>query len=132
MPLSAEEWRWMWLQGLWEGLGRELGARIRPEDIQLDQDERIRLRGPELVKMYMRLYKLREMLLITRYETPKDMKRDLELEGIRVIGDVRFDRGRLGDAAKLRGAGGGRHYIKGGWRGLSGRSRDLLERIPRS
>ncbi|MCF3653766.1 MAG: hypothetical protein L2C94_006365 [Aigarchaeota archaeon] len=100
-PLSAEEWRWMWLQGLWRGLGRELGARIRPEEIQLDQDERIRLKEPELVKMYMRLYKPREMLLITRCETPGDVKRDLELEGIMVIDDVQFDRARLKDASRM-------------------------------
>ena len=100
-PLSAEEWRWMWLQGLWRGLGRELGARIRPEEIQLDQDERIRLKEPELVKMYMRLYKPREMLLITRCETPRDVKRDLELEGIMVIDDMQFDRARLKDASRM-------------------------------
>jgi hypothetical protein len=57
----------------------ELGARIRPEGIQVDQDERMRLREPELVKMYMRLYRPREMLLITRCGTPEDVKRDLEL-----------------------------------------------------
>ena len=91
----------MWLQGLWRGLGRELGARIRPEEIQLDQDERIRLKEPELVKMYRRLYKPREMLLITRCETPGDVKRDLELEGIMVIDDVQFDRARLKDASRM-------------------------------
>jgi len=57
----------------------ELGARIRPEGIQVDQDERMRLREPELVKMYMSLYRPREMLLITRCGIPEDVKRDLEL-----------------------------------------------------
>jgi hypothetical protein len=53
--------------------------------------ERIRMRELELVKMYMRLYKPREMLLITRCETSGDVKRDLEFEGIKVIDDVQFD-----------------------------------------
>jgi hypothetical protein len=99
-PLSAEEWRWMWLQGLWRGLRKELGARIRPEGIQVDQDERMRLRELELVKMYMRLYRPREMLLITRCGTPEDVKRDLELEGIRVIDNVQFDRARLANVSR--------------------------------
>jgi hypothetical protein len=37
----------------------------------------MRLKETELVKMYMRLYKPREMLLITRCETPEDVKKDL-------------------------------------------------------
>jgi len=94
-PLSAEEWRWMWLQGLWRGLGKELGARIKPEELEADQNKKIRLKEPELVKIYMKLYKPKEMILITRCETPMDVKEDLEAEGIEVIDDVQFDPRKL-------------------------------------
>jgi hypothetical protein len=56
-------------KGAWSG--------EKAEEIQVDQDERMRLKETELVKMYMRLYKPREMLLITRCETPEDVKKDL-------------------------------------------------------
>ena len=99
-PLSAEEWRWMWLRGLWRGLGRELGARTRPEEIEMGPNERIRLREPELVKIYMRLYRPREMLLISRCAAPDEVKRELESEGIQVIDDVRFDEVALKDVSR--------------------------------
>jgi len=70
-PLSAEEWRWMWLQGLWRGLGRELGAKVKPEEIEADLGKRIRLKEPELVKVYMKLYKPKKMILVTRCPTPE-------------------------------------------------------------
>ena len=99
-PLSAEEWRWMWLRGLWAGLGKELGARVKPEELEPSQGKRIRLKEQELVKIYVRLYKPKEMMLITRCRTPVDVKEDLEAEGIEVVDDVRFNPEKLREASE--------------------------------
>lgn len=99
-PLSAEEWRWMWLQGLWRGLGRELGARLRPEEVETGPNEKLRLREPELVKIYMRIYRPEKMLLITRCKTPDDVKKDLESERIEVIDNVGFDQAVIEDISR--------------------------------
>jgi len=85
----------MWLQGLWRGLGRELGARVKPEEIEADLEKRIRLKEPKLVKIYMKLYKPKEMILVTRCPTPSEIKRDLEAEGIEVLDDVQFSPQKL-------------------------------------
>lgn len=90
----------MWLQGLWKELGKELGAKIKPEEIEMSSDERVRLREPELVKMYMKLYRPEKMLLITRCATPDDVKKDLEVEGIELIDNVGFDRTMLKNASR--------------------------------
>ena len=99
-PLSAEEWRWMWLRGLWVGLGKELGARVKPEELELSPNKRIRLKEQELVKIYVRIYKPKEMMLVTRCRTPVDVKEDLEAEGIEVIDDVRFSPERLKETSE--------------------------------
>ena len=90
----------MRLQGLWKGLGGELGARVKPEEIEAGSRGRIRLKKPELVKIYMRLYRPRELILIARCETPSSVKDELEFEGIEVIDNVKFDRQRLKNAAE--------------------------------
>jgi len=90
----------MRLQGLWKGLGGELGARVKPEEIEAGSRGRIRLKNPELVKIYMRLYRPRELILIARCETPSSVKDELEFEGIEVIDNVKFDRQRLKNAAE--------------------------------
>ena len=86
-PLSAEEWRWMWLEGLWRGLGRELGA-SRPETLERKPSKKVRLREPELVKSYMDVYKPRKMMLITREKTPGKVKENLERYGVEVFDGV--------------------------------------------
>ena len=99
-PISAEEWRWMWLRGLWTGLGRELGARVKPKEVEAGSSRRIRLKEQELVKIYARLYKPKEMILVSRCRTPADVRRDLEAEGIEVFDDVRFDPEKLKEVSK--------------------------------
>jgi len=94
-PLSAEEWRWMWLQGLWRGLGRELGARFRPEKLKGVSKKRLKLKEPDLIKLYMEIYEPEEMILITRCASPKDVKEELKEAGIKVVDDVGFDHSKL-------------------------------------
>lgn len=57
---------------------KELGARIKPEEIEAGSRKKIRLRESELVKIYMKLYKPKEMLLVARCAAPKEVKRELE------------------------------------------------------
>lgn len=94
-PLSAEEWRWMWLQGLWKGLGKELGARVKPEKLERGEGKKIRVKEPQLLKAYANLYKPKKMMLVTRCPTPDDVKRELEDSGIEVIDDVRLNPKKL-------------------------------------
>jgi len=92
---SAEEWRWMWLQGLWRGLGRELGARTEPEKLVEISKKKLKLKEPDLIKVYMKVYQPKEMILVTRCASPRDVRERLEEAGVKVVDDVGFDQGRL-------------------------------------
>ncbi|MEM4636204.1 MAG: hypothetical protein QXE44_01775 [Nitrososphaerota archaeon] len=94
-PISAEEWRFMWLRGLWEGLGKELGARTEPEKIEDVSRKNVKLRELELVKLYREVYKPKKMILVARCPSPPNVRKNLEENGIMVIDNVGFDRDKL-------------------------------------
>jgi len=81
-------------------LEKELGARIKPEEIEAGSRKKIRLRESELVKIYMKLYKPKEMLLVARCAAPKEVKRELENAGVEVIDDVQFNEGKLKEVSE--------------------------------
>ncbi len=94
-PLSAEEWRFLWLKGLWDGLAEAMGVR-RKEVIRMIREERsVRLREHKLVQLYKNVYRPDEMALVSRARVPGDIRDELEAQGIKVYDDVGFRPSRL-------------------------------------
>ncbi len=95
-PLTAEEWRSKWIEGLWTGLADALGVKSPSEAKSVVEEKKtIRVKEPKLLKLYMNFYNPREMYLVSRARVPGDVKEYLERDGIVVIDDVGFDRERL-------------------------------------
>jgi len=107
-PLSAEEWRALWLRGLWDGLAAAMGVRRRDVIRMLREERSIRLKEPQLVKLYHSVYGPEHMALVSRMPVPSDVRDDLEDVGIRVYDGVGFRSERLeGLASELASLAGG-------------------------
>ena len=98
-PLSAEEWRALWLRGLWDGLAAAMGVRRRDVIRMLREERSIRLKEPQLVKLYHSVYGPEHMALVSRMPVPSDVRDDLESAGIRVYDKVGFKSERLEELA---------------------------------
>ncbi|MGC8949292.1 MAG: hypothetical protein ACP5GU_09430 [Thermoprotei archaeon] len=89
-PLTAEEWRSKWIEGLWTGLAESLGVQ-RKENIEKTSDKGIRLSEVESVILYKRVYLPKKMYLISKARLPGKIKNILANENIDVIDDVGFN-----------------------------------------
>ncbi len=89
-PLTAEEWRSKWIEGLWTGLAESLGVQ-RKENIEKTSDKGVRLSEVESVILYKRVYLPKKMYLISKAKLPSKIKSILINENIDVIDDVGFD-----------------------------------------
>ncbi len=92
-PMTAEEWRSRWLQGLWSGLSDILGFET-PEQAYQEVRKRkgVRLTEPQIVKLYVKLYKpTRGAVLVSREKVPREVKRDLEESSVRVVDGAGFN-----------------------------------------
>ncbi len=95
-PISAEEWRAKWIEGLWAGLADALGVETPDEAREmLESKKSVRVREPKLLLLYSRVYRPKEMILVARKRVPGDVKKYLEEEGITVVDDVGFNQQRL-------------------------------------
>jgi len=95
-PMTAEEWRNRWLRGLWAGLADILGVdNVEHAYEVVKRKKGIRLREPQIVKLYAKLYRPRAMFLVSRKLVPGWVKSELEADNIVVVDDVGFDEKRL-------------------------------------
>ena len=94
-PLTAEEWRSMWLEGLFEGLADIMGVKRSEVRERVEESRSLRVREYQLVRLYKNVYKPDKMILITRAKTPGEIKEELEQEGIEVHDDVGFEANKL-------------------------------------
>ncbi len=100
-PLTAEEWRSKWIQGLWDGLADILGVK-RAEAVETVKEKKtLRLREYQVVTLYSRFYKPDIMILIARAKTPKEIKEKLLRENILTIDGVGFGKSRLKRVVKI-------------------------------
>ena len=98
-PLSAEEWRVLWLKGLWDGLAMAMGVKKRDVIRMLREERSVRLREPQLVRLYQSVYRPEHMALVSRTPVPKDVKDELEASGISVHDGIGFKGERLENLA---------------------------------
>lgn len=89
-PLTAEEWRSKWIEGLWTGLAESLGVQ-RKESTEKVNEKGIRLSEVESVILYKRVYLPKKMYLVSKAKLPNKIKNALNDENIDVIDDVKFD-----------------------------------------
>ncbi|MEM3833039.1 MAG: hypothetical protein QW128_05520 [Thermoprotei archaeon] len=89
-PLTAEEWRSKWIEGLWTGLAESLGVQ-RKENIEKNPEKSIRLNEVESVILYKKVYLPKKMYLISKAKLPNKIKNILINENIDVIDDVGFN-----------------------------------------
>ncbi|RLG81549.1 MAG: hypothetical protein DRO09_01910 [Thermoprotei archaeon] len=99
-PLTAEEWRSKWITGLWAGLAEALNIDRSSIPKVVKERRAVRLKEYQVVSLYLKLYKPREMYLVSRSPIPTDIKRYLRDEGINVIDNVRFRTSRLRSIAR--------------------------------
>jgi hypothetical protein len=97
-PLTAEEWRSKWIDGLFEGLAEAMGVRRAEVEKRVEEGASLRVKEYQLVLLYKSTYKPRKMLLITRKETPPEIRKSLVDTGIEVLDSVEFSEERLREA----------------------------------
>ena len=100
-PLTAEEWRSKWIDGLYDGLADVLGVKRSEVRRSIEQGRSLRVREHRLVKLYHSVYKPRHMVLICRKKVPGEIREELENEGIEVFDGVEFSPEKLRLVAEL-------------------------------
>ncbi len=100
-PLSAEEWRNLWIQGLWDGLADVLGV-SRREAIERARERRgIRLSEVKIVQLYRSIYNPDKMILVSKYGVPDEVKEMLRGHDILVYDNIGFDKDKLKPIAEI-------------------------------
>ena len=97
-PISAEDWRFLWIKGLVEGLGRTIGA----EGVRVRVGRKtysMRVGEPELLRVYWSIYRPDEMILISRAKVPQEVRWELE-DFCRVYDGVGFEVDALKEVAE--------------------------------
>jgi len=102
-PITAEEWRSRWIEGLWEGLAEAMGVQRAEVEKRIKERKSIRLREDKVVKLYKKVYNPKLMFLISRAKVPQELREDMEAEGIIVIDDVKFNHTKLGSLVEVIG-----------------------------
>jgi hypothetical protein len=94
--MTAEEWRSRWIRGLWAGLADVLGVSTPEEAYEHARRRRgVRLREPQIVRLYARVYRPRTMYLVSRAHVPREVRSELEADGVVVVDSVGFNPSRL-------------------------------------
>lgn len=98
-PLSATEWRSRWLRGLQDGLADILGVdRGSIEALAEGRSRSVRVREHRLLLLYKETFRPERFHLVSRARIPRDLRVDLESNGITVHDGV-----EIGDREALKG-----------------------------
>lgn len=101
-PLTAEEWRNKWIEGLWTGLADILGVEREKLSETIKEKRSVRLKEYHIVTLYKSLYKPDKMILISRTKLPNNIRRELEEDhDIIVYDNVGFNSNNLEDVANI-------------------------------
>lgn len=131
-PLTAEEWRSRWIEGLWEGLAEVLDVKRSEAERRVKSRRGLRLRDPQIVVLYKRFYEPNTMVLVSRARVPRDVKRMLVDEGIEVVDGVGFSRRKLEGVANILEELAGGESVRADFIELTPRARKLLQELLRA
>ncbi len=99
-PLTAEEWRSKWLEGLFEGLADIMGiSRVEAKE-RVEEAKPLRIREYQLIRLYKKTYKPKKTILVSRCKLPSTVKKELEEAGITVYDNIGFNARALEPVAK--------------------------------
>lgn len=97
-PLTAEEWRNKWIEGLWTGLADILGVEREKLSETIKERKSVRLKEYHIIALYKSLYKPDKMILISRTKLPNNIRKELEEDHNIVVYDgVGFNPNNLRD-----------------------------------
>jgi len=99
-PLSAEEWRSRWIEGLWDGLADVLGVTRREAMEKLSERRGVRLNEVKVVELYYTVYSPKEMILVSKHKIPKEVVEELNSHNIMVVDGIGFKPERLKKVAE--------------------------------
>jgi len=99
-PLTAEEWRSRWIEGLWDGLAEVLGVERETVIERVKEKKGLRISEVKVITLYKTFYKPNTMFLISRSKVPEQIVHDLEGYGIEVVDNVEFNKDTLRGVAK--------------------------------
>lgn len=99
-PLSAEEWRSRWIDGLWSGLSEVLGVPYREVIEKASAKRGLRVLETKIVELYYAVYSPKELILVSKHAVPSDVKNMLEAHNITVYDDVSFSIDKVGGIAE--------------------------------
>jgi len=99
-PLSAEEWRSRWIEGLWDGLAEVLGVTRREAAEKLSSKRGVRLSEVKVAELYRSVYSPREMILVSKHRVPGEILRELEAHDIVVVDSAGFNAEKLASVAE--------------------------------
>lgn len=100
-PLTAGEWRNLWIQGLWDELADVLGVSRKEVFEEVKKKKSIRLNEVKIVELYRSVYNPREMILVSKYGVPDDVRKHLEGHDITVIDNVGFNTNLLREVVEV-------------------------------
>jgi len=100
-PLTAEEWRSKWIQGLWDGLADILGVK-RAEAVETVKEKKtLRLKEPQILVLYRKFYNPDIMVLVSRAKVPEDIVEELKENRIEVVDNVGYNRENLRELTEI-------------------------------
>ncbi len=100
-PLTAEEWKSKWIDGLFEGLGEAMGIRKSEVRKRVEEGSSLRVKEYQLIVLYKTTYKPMRMVLVSRKEIPSDIKKFFADYSIDVIDNVEFNEKKLEAVAQF-------------------------------
>ncbi|RLE92210.1 MAG: hypothetical protein DRN04_10945 [Thermoprotei archaeon] len=99
--MSAEEWRFLWLKGLLEGLGEAMGLKKIVDETKSETRKGWRVKEYRLVQLYKNFYNPDEMILVTRTKVPPNIKSEIEEMGLIVFENIGFSSEKLAEVSEL-------------------------------
>ncbi len=94
-PLTAEEWRSKWLEGLFDGLADIMGVKRSEVRQRVESSASLRVREYKLVQLYVSTYKPKKAILVSKSLIPSDIRNELEMMGVTVFDGIEFDKKKL-------------------------------------
>ncbi len=99
-PLSAEEWRNRWIEGLWDGLADVLGVTRREAMEKAGNRRGVRLDEVRVVQLYRSVYNPKKTILVSKHPVPDEVRDKLESHDIIVYDNIGFNPEKLEPLAK--------------------------------
>lgn len=130
-PLTAEEWRRRWIEGLWDGLADVLNVGRGDVERRFRERRGLRLKDPQIVLLYKKFYEPRRMILVSRARVPSEVRALLEGEGVEMVDEVGFSREKLAPVADALEEAAGIEKVRADFVELTPRARLILQRLLR-